>query len=183
MLCHWRYVLDNLFGAVKSVSCLGAIHIPKRWDERGKKYKADADDACYATFELAGGVIAQINSSWTTRVRRDDLVTFQVDGTLGSAVAGLQSCRTQARVNTPRPVWNPDVKQTIDFREGWQEVPDNQAYDNGFKAEWEMFIRHVCEDAPFKWTLGEGAKGVPVAELALESWKERRWIDVPALEA
>jgi predicted dehydrogenase len=182
MLCHWRYVLDNLFGEVKAVSCLGAIHIPHRWDERGKKYDADTDDACYATFELAGGVIAQINSSWTTRVRRDDLVTFHVDGTLGSAVAGLQSCRTQARVNTPRPVWNPDVKQSIDFFDGWQEVPDNTVYENGFKAEWEMFIRHMYENAPFKWNLVEGAKGVQLAELALKSWKERRWIDVPPLE-
>ncbi len=182
MLCHWRYVLDNLFGEVKAVSCLGAVHIAKRWDERGKKYAADADDACYATFQLADGVIAQINSSWTTRVRRDDLVTFHVDGTLGSAVAGLQSCRVQARVNTPRPVWNPDVKQTIDFFDGWQEVPDNQAFDNGFKAEWEMFIRHIYDNAPFKWNLVEGAKGVQLAELALKSWKERRWIDVPALE-
>jgi predicted dehydrogenase len=182
MLCHWRYVLDNLFGEVKAVSCLGAIHIPERWDERGKKYKADTDDACYATFQLADGVIAHINSSWTTRVRRDDLVTFHVDGTLGSAVAGLQSCRVQARVNTPRPVWNPDVKQTIDFFDGWQDVPDNQVYENGFKAEWEMFIRHMYENAPFKWNLVEGAKGVQLAELALKSWKERRWIDVPALE-
>ena len=182
MLCHWRYVLDNLFGEVKAVSCLGAVHVPERWDERGKKYKADTDDACYATFQLEGGVIAQINSSWTTRVRRDDLVTFHVDGTLGSAVAGLQSCRVQARVNTPRPVWNPDVKQTIDFFQGWQEVPDNQAYENGFKAEWEMFIRHLYENAPFKWNLVEGAKGVQLAELALKSWKERRWLDVPALE-
>jgi predicted dehydrogenase len=182
MLCHWRYVLDNLFGEVKAVSCLGAIHIPERWDERGRKYAADTDDACYATFQLANGVIAQINSSWTTRVRRDDLVTFHVDGTLGSAVAGLQSCRTQARVNTPRPVWNPDVKQTIDFHDSWQEVPDNQAFDNGFKAEWEMFIRHLSENAPFKWNLVEGVKGVQLAELALESWKERRWLDVPALE-
>ncbi len=182
MLCHWRYVLDNLFGEVKAVSCLGATHIPKRWDERGKEYTADTDDACYATFQLADGVIAHINSSWTTRVRRDDLVTFHVDGTLGSAVAGLQSCRVQARVNTPRPVWNPDVKQTIDFFDGWQEVPDNQVYDNGFKAEWEMFIRHMYDNAPFKWNLVEGAKGVQLAELALKSWKERRWIDVPALE-
>ncbi|TWS98297.1 Gfo/Idh/MocA family protein [Reyranella sp. CPCC 100927] len=182
MVCHWRYVMDNLFGAVKSVSCLGATHIPERWDEADKKYAADTDDACYATFQLEGGVVCHINSSWCTRVRRDDLVTFHVDGTLGSAVAGLQSCRAQARVATPRPVWNPDVKQSIDFFAGWQEVPDNVAYDNGFKTEWEMFIRHVCEDAPFKWTLFEGAKGVQLAELAMQSWKERRWIDVPALE-
>ena len=182
MLCHWRYVLDNLFGEVKSVSCLGATHIPRRWDENSKPYKADVDDAAYATFQLAGGAIAHINSSWCTRVRRDDLVTFHVDGTHGSAVAGLQKCWSQARVNTPRPVWNPDVPQPIKFLETWSEVPDSMAYDNGFKAEWEMFIRHLFEDAPFKWTLLEGAKGVQLAEAGLRSWKERRWIDIPALK-
>jgi predicted dehydrogenase len=182
MLCHWRYVLDNLFGEVRSVSCLGAIHIPKRVDEAGKPYVADADDAAYATFELAGGVIAQINSSWCTRVRRDDLVTFHVDGTHGSAVAGLQRCWSQARVNMPRPVWNPDVPQPINFFETWSEVPGLGSYDNGFKVEWEMFIRHLYDDAPFKWTLLEGAKGVQLAEAGLQSWKERRWIDIPALK-
>jgi predicted dehydrogenase len=181
MLCHWRYVLDNLFGEVKSVSCLGATHIPKRWDENGKAYQADADDAAYATFQLEGGVIAQMNSSWVTRVRRDDLVTFHVDGTLGSAVAGLQKCYSQARVNTPRPTWNPDVPQPINFFNTWAEVPD-AGYDNGFKVEWEMFIRHVCENAPFQWTLLEGAKGVQLAEAGLKSWKERRWIDIPELK-
>jgi len=182
MLCHWRYVLDNLFGEVKSVSCLGAIHIPKRVDETGKPYVADADDAAYATFALADGVIAHINSSWCTRVRRDDLVTFHVDGTLGSAVAGLQRCWSQARVNTPRPVWNPDVPQPINFFETWSEVPGLGSYDNGFKTEWEMFIRHLYDDAPFKWTLLEGAKGVQLAEAGLQSWKERRWIDIPDLK-
>ena len=183
MLCHWRYVLDNLFGDVKSVSCLGATHIPRRWDENGKAYKVDVDDSAYATFELAGGVIAHINSSWCTRVRRDDLVTFHVDGTHGSAVAGLQKCWSQARVNTPRPVWNPDVAQPIRFFETWSEVPDHMSYDNGFKSEWEMFIRHLFEGAPFKWTLLEGAKGVQLAEAGLKSWKERRWIDIPPLQA
>jgi predicted dehydrogenase len=182
MLCHWRYVLDNLFGAVEAVSCLGATHIPKRWDEDGRPYKVDVDDAAYATFELAGGVIAQINSSWTTRVRRDDLVTFHVDGTHGSAVAGLQKCWSQARVNTPRPVWNPDVPQPIDFFATWSEVPGLGAYDNGFKVQWEMFIRHLYDNSPFNWTLLEGAKGVQLAEAGLQSWRERRWIDVPELK-
>ncbi|MDH5204921.1 MAG: Gfo/Idh/MocA family oxidoreductase [Hylemonella sp.] len=185
MLCHWRYVLDNLFGEVKSVSCLGATHIPERFDEQGNRYKATADDAAYATFELAGPtgqrVVAQINSSWVTRVRRDDLVTFHVDGTHGSAVAGLSDCRTQARVNTPKPVWNPDVRQALDFFDHWQTVPDYTNFDNGFKTQWESFIRHVVEDAPFKWNLLEGAKGVQLVECALQSWQERRWIDVPAL--
>ena len=181
MLCHWRYVMDNLFGEVKSVSCLGATHIPKRVDENGKIYKVDVDDAAYATFELETGVIVLINSSWTTRVRRDDLVTFQVDGTHGSAVAGLQKCWSQQRVNTPRPVWNPDVPQPIEFYKTWQEVPGLGVYDNGFKTEWEMFIRHLYEDAPFKWTLLEGAKGLQLVEASMKSWKERRWIDIPAL--
>jgi predicted dehydrogenase len=183
MLCHFRYVLDNLFGEVRSVTCLGATHIPERWDERGRRYEATADDASYATLELEGGVIAQFNSSWAVRVRRDDLLTLQVDGTLGSAVAGLQKCFIQPRAATPKPVWNPDVPQAIDFFATWQEVPANAAYDNAFKAQWELFIRHVCEDAPFKWTLLEGAKGVQLADCALKSWAERRWIDLPKLEA
>jgi predicted dehydrogenase len=183
MICHWRYVLDNLFGEVESISCLGATHIPDRWDENGKHYKATADDAAYATVQLAGGVIAQMNSSWVTRVNRDDLVTFHVDGTLGSAVAGLWDCVVQPRMATPRPVWNPDQKQTINFRETWQKLPDNRVYDNGFKTQWEMFLRHVAEDAPYKFTLLEGAKGVQLVECALQSWKERRWVDVPDLKA
>jgi predicted dehydrogenase len=183
MICHWRYVLDNLFGEVKSVSCLAATHIPARWDEEGKRYIATADDAAYATFILEGDIVAHINSSWCVRVYRDDLVTFHVDGTHGSAVAGLTDCVMQARQATPRPVWNPDVKQSIDFRSGWQKVPDNQVYDNGFKAQWELFIRHVIEDAPYRHTLMEGAKGVQLVECALQSWKERRWVDVPPLLA
>jgi predicted dehydrogenase len=183
MICHWRYVLDNLFGEVKSVSCLGATHIPARWGEDGKSYVATADDAAYATFILKGDIVAHVNSSWCVRVYRDDLVTFQVDGTHGSAVAGLTDCVMQARQATPRPVWNPDVKQSIDFRSGWQKVPDNQIYENGFKAQWELFIRHVTEDAPYRQTLIEGAKGVQLVECALQSWKERRWVDVPPLPA
>ncbi|MGB3025578.1 Gfo/Idh/MocA family protein [Paradevosia shaoguanensis] len=182
MLCHWRYVLDNLFGEVKAVSCLGATHIPERVDEKGQRYKADTDDAAYATFELEGGVIAQINSSWTTRVRRDDLVTFHVDGTHGSAVAGLQKCWSQHRVNTPKPVWNPDIPQPIDFFASWEEVPNNWPAENGFKAQWEMFLRHVAEDAPWEFGLDAGAKGVQLAALGLQSWAERRWLDVPALD-
>jgi len=186
MMCHWRYVLDNLFGEVKSISCMAATHIPQRWDESGKAYVATADDAAYATAELMGHngepVIAQLNMSWATRVRRDDLVTFHVDGTHGSAVAGLQECRAQSRVTTPRPVWNPDIKQTMNFYDQWQEVPDTQFYDNGFKIQWEHFIRHVVENEPYKWTLPEGAKGVQLVEAALQSSQERRWVDVPALQ-
>ena len=186
MVCHWRYVLDNLFGEVQSVSCLGATHIPKRWDEANKPYECTADDAAYATFQLKGHqgehVVAQVNSSWTTRVNREDLVTFHVDGTHGSAVAGLQACKAQSRVNTPRPVWNPDVKQTMTFTDQWQEVPDTQFYDNGFKIQWEHFIRHIVENEPYRWTLPEGAKGVQLVEAALQSWQERRWVDVAPLK-
>jgi predicted dehydrogenase len=186
MVCHWRYVLDNLFGEVQSVSCLGATHIPTRWDEANKPYECTADDAAYATFELKGHqgehVVAQVNSSWTTRVNREDLVTFHVDGTHGSAVAGLQACKAQSRVNTPRPVWNPDVKQTMTFTDQWQEVPDTQFYDNGFKIQWEHFIRHIVENEPYRWTLAEGAKGVQLVEAALQSWQERRWVDVAPLK-
>jgi predicted dehydrogenase len=181
MLCHWRYVLDHTFGSVKAVSCLGATHIPSRLDESGRPYKVDVDDAAYATFRLEGGIVAHINSSWTVRVRRDDLVTFQVDGVHGSAVAGLTRCFTQHRVNTPRPVWNPDVPQSMNFYDQWEEVPDNIAYENGFKLQWEDFIRHLFADTPWTHDLVEGAKGVQLAELGLKSWAERRWVDVPAL--
>ena len=181
MLCHWRYVLDNLFGGVKSVMCIGATHIPERWDERGVRYAATADDAAYATFELANGVIAQINSSWCTRVRRDDLATFHVDGTLGSAVAGLTECWLQPRAATPKPVWNPDVPQSIDFYATWQKMPANRTYENAFKAQWTLFLRHVVEGGEFRWNLLEGAKGVQLAELGLRSSAERRVLDVPTL--
>lgn len=182
MLCHWRYVLDNLFGEVRAVTCRGATFFDRRWDERGAPYRADAEDAAFAIFELDGGVIAQINSSWQTRVRRDDLVTFQVDGTAGSALAGLTRCWIQPATATPKPVWNPDERRTDDFFGQWLEVPDAEPYPNGFKAQWELFIRHVLEDAPFKWDLLAGAKGVQLAELGYKSWAERRWLDLPKLE-
>jgi len=181
MLCHWRYVLDNLFGEVKAVSCLGATHIPYRWDENGRKYKATADDAAYATFQLAGGVVAHFNSSWDVRVRRDDLLTLQVDGTKGSAVAGLRKCLVQSYEKTPKPVWNPDIPQPINFFDGWQEVPD-ESYDNAFKVQWELFLKHVAGEGAFRWNLLEAAKGVQLAELGLKSWRQKKWLDVPRLK-
>ncbi len=181
MLCHWRYVIDNLFGKVKAVSCLGATHLPKRLDERGKPYACTSDDACYATFECEGDVICQFNSSWTVRVRRDDLLTMQVDGTHGSAIVGLRKCWVQSIGTTPRPTWNPDIDQPINFFGGWQEVPDATTYDNAFKIQWEEFLKHVAVDAPFPWTLREGAKGVQLAEFGLQSWAERKWLPVEAL--
>lgn len=183
MLCHYRYVLDNLFGNVKAISCLGATHIPKRWDETGKPYKCTADDSAYSTFELEGGVIAHFNSSWCVRVRRDALLTLQVDGTKGSAVAGLRHCWVQPYGATPRPTWNPDIDSPIDFYDSWQQVPHHQHYDNAFKIQWELFLRHVVKDEPFRWTLLEGAKGVQLAEKGIESWEKRAWVPIPELKA
>ena len=181
MLCHWRYVLDNVFGKVKAVSCLGATHIPKRIDEQGKEYECTADDAAYATFLLEDNIIAHFNSSWTVRVRRDDLLTLQVDGTKGSAVSGLRECYIQSYENTPRPVWNPDVPQSINFFDGWTKVGEQETYENAFKVQWELFLKHVVKDEPFPWDLRDGAKGVQLAEKGIESWSKRCWVDIPEL--
>ena len=181
MLCHWRYVLDNLFGNVKAVSCLGATHVPERIDENGKPYACTADDAAYASFELESGIIAHFNSSWCVRVRRDDLLTLQVDGTKGSAVAGLRDCVAQSYEDTPRPIWNPDIEQPVKFFNGWKPVDAEGEYDNAFKIQWELYLKHVVNNEPFPWTLLEGAKGVQLAEKGLESWRKRCWVDIPAL--
>ncbi len=181
MLCHWRYVLDNLFGAVRGVSCLGATHVAERLDESGQPYRCTADDSAYATFELEGGIIAHINSSWCVRVRRDDLLTLQVDGTKGSAVTGLRDCLAQPLSATPRCTWNPDIDSPIKHLEAWTRVPDWQPLENAFKVQWELFLRHVALDEPFRWGLLEGAKGVQLAELGLESWAKRAWVSVPEL--
>ena len=182
MLCHWRYLLDNIFGSVKGVFCLGATHIPERIDENGLPYTCTADDAAYSIFELEGGIIAQFNSSWTTRVRRDDLLTLHVDGTKGSSVVGLRECWTQEYGNTPKPVWNPDIPNPIDFKEGWTKVMEKEGFENAFKIQWELFLKHVLLDTPFPWNLMEGAKGVQLAELGLESWKKKTWINIPELK-
>ena len=181
MLCHWQYVIQNLFGEVKSLTCLGATHIPTRWDEAGKPYKCTADDSAYATFELVNGVICHFNSSWDVRVDRDDLLTLQVDGTHGSAVAGLRDCKAQALAATPRCLWNPDIDSPIKYKDGWTRVPDQGPYDNAFKVQWELFLKHVVTGSPFPWSLAEGAKGVQLAELGLASWAKRAWVDVPKL--
>jgi predicted dehydrogenase len=182
MLCHWRYLLDDVFGPVKAVSCLGATHIPERRDEEGKPYTCTADDAAYATFEIEGGIVAHFNSSWCVRVRRDDLLTIQVDGTKGTAVAGLRDCWIQPYGATPRPVWNPDIPNPLNFFEGWQKVPEQTSFDNAFKRQWELFLRHIVKDEPFRWGLLEGAKGVQLAEAGLESWQKRCWVNVGELK-
>jgi predicted dehydrogenase len=178
MLCHWRYVLDNLFGRVRAVSCLGATHVARRWDEAGKPYDCTADDSAYATFQLEGGVIAHFNSSWCVRVRRDDLLTIQVDGAKGSAVAGLRHCWMQPYGGTPRPTWNPDIENPFNFFDQWQKMPEQMPMDNAFKRQWELFLLHVVKGEPFPWDLMEGAKGVQLAEKGLESWRKRAWVEV-----
>lgn len=181
MLCHWRYVIDNIFGKVKSISNIGATHIPRRWDENEQPYDCTADDAAYSTMELENGIIVQINSSWDVRPRRDDLFVLQVDGTNGSAYAGLRKCFIQPRQATPREVWNPDIERSKDLFEDWQEVPETKVFDNAFKTQWELFLKHVVLDNPFPWNMKEGAKGVQLADLALKSWATRKWLDVPPL--
>ena len=181
MFPHWHYVLERLFGPVRAVTAVAATHVPRRVDERGEEYEATADDAAYAIFELAGGIVAQINSSWTVRVHRDELVEFQVDGTYGSAVAGLRTCRIQHRGATPKPVWNPDLPNAESFRDHWQVVPDNEEYDNGFKVQWEAFLRHVVEGTPFPWDFASAARGVQLAELGLVSAREGRRVEIPEL--
>ena len=184
MLCHWRYLIDNVFGPVQAVSCTTATHVKQRIDEAGKPFPCTADDAAYSTFRLVDGTIVHFNSSWCTRVRRDDLLTVQVDGSEGSAVATLRDVYLQPYGATPRAIWNPDIAQPIDFFDTWIKMPEQSgAYDNAFKIQWELFLRHVALDEPFRWTLLEGAKGVQLAEYGLKSNDEKRWIDLPALEA
>jgi predicted dehydrogenase len=181
MLCHFRYVVDNLFGNIKAINCLASTHIKERVDEQGKPYKCTADDSCYSTFELDNGVIVHLNASWNVRVRRDDLLTIQVDGSKGTAVAGLRECWIQHYGSTPKPVWNPDIPQPIDFYKNWDQVPEQESYDNAFKVQWELFLRHVVLDEPFRWNLLEGAKGVQLADLGLQSSDERMWKEINKL--
>jgi predicted dehydrogenase len=181
MFCHWEYVIGNLFGPVKKLVAYGRTDIPERRDESGQPYACTADDSAYAIFVLEDGTVCQFNSSWCTRVRRDDLLTIQVDGDKGSAVSGLREVFVQSAAETPKPVWNPDIPQPINFYSNWQQVPNNIEYDNGFKIQWEMFLRHVALDEPWKHSLREGAKGVQLAELGMKSWKSGTWVDVPKL--
>jgi predicted dehydrogenase len=182
MFPHWHYVLEQVFGPVRAVTARAVTHIDRRWDEEGTAYDATADDAAYGIFELDGGIVAQINSSWAVRVNRDELVEFQVDGVNGSAVAGLHHCRIQPRAATPKPVWDPDVPTTQRFREQWQEVPDNEIFPNGFRAQWEQFLRYVAADEPYAGDLWAGARGVQVATLGLQSSREGRRIEIPELD-
>lgn len=179
MFCHFHYLLDRLVGPVRAVACRTATHVPERVDELGRVYPATADDAAYAILELEGDVVAQVNASWCVRPYRDDLFTIQVDGVDGTAVADLRRCRVQPAATTPRFVWNPDLAQDGNPRDGWLEVPERQPPVNAFRRQWELFLRHLVNDEPFPWSLRHSARGVELAELALRSAAERRWFDLP----
>jgi predicted dehydrogenase len=181
MFPHWQYLLTDLFGPVTALYARTATHIPRRWDESGSPYDATADDAAYAVLEFASGAFASVNSSWAVRVNRRELLEIQVDGMIASAVAGLRDCAVQHRVSTPMPVWNPDLPDPIDYQALWSEIPDNMTFDNGFKVEWELFLKCASEGRPFAWDLAEGAKGVQLANLALQSSAEGQRVEVPPL--
>ena len=181
MFPHWQYLLTDLFGPITALYARNTTHIPRRWDEAGQPYQATADDASYAVIEFASGAFASVNSSWTVRVNRRELLELQVDGTVASAVAGLRDCAVQHRVSTPMPVWNPDLPDPIEYQALWSDVPDNMTFDNGFKVEWELFLKCAADGRPFAWDLVEGAKGVQLANLALQSSAEGRRLDVPDL--
>jgi predicted dehydrogenase len=181
MHCHWRYVIDNLFGKVNGVFCRAETLIPERIDEQGKPYRCTTDDTAYAIFSTENGIPLQFTSSWATRVRRDDLFTMLVNGTKGSAMVGLRKCWTQSHSETPRPIWNPDIDSPIKHQDHWKEASFPINNDNAFKIQWELFLKHVAGNEPFPWNLREGAKGVQLAELSLVSHAERRWVDVPGL--
>jgi predicted dehydrogenase len=181
MFAHWRYIFDRLLGEVKAVSCRHITALPERRDETGNPYRVDVEDTAFAIFELAGGVLAQVSSSWASRVKRDDLSQIQVDGTRGSAVCGLHRCFVQPLIATPKPFFDPERPQPMVFDEQWQEMPDVEPVRNGYRAGWELFLRHVAEDAPFPSSFLEGAKSVQLAEGCYQSDRERRWINLPPL--
>jgi predicted dehydrogenase len=181
MFPHWQYLLEDLFGPITALYARHATHLPRRWDESGEPYEVTADDAAYALLEFEGGAFASVNSSWAVRVNRRELVELHVDGTHGSAVAGLRNCAVQHRVSTPMPVWNPDLPDPIDYLAQWTDIPDNGTFDNGFKVQWELFLKDAVQGRPFPWDLAEGAKGVQLAQLALQSSAEGRRLAVPPL--
>ena len=181
MFCHWHYLINELFGPIRRLVAHGNTDIPQRSDENGTPFESTADDSAYAIFVLQDGTVCQFNSSWCVRVRRDDLLCLEINGTKGSAVAGLRDVPLQAASSTPKPVWNPDVAQPIEFLDGWEKMPEETGYEKTFKIQWQDFLRHVVLDEPWKYSLHEGAKGVQLAELGMQSWKESRWMEVPGL--
>jgi predicted dehydrogenase len=181
MYPHWRYLTSSLMGPIKAVSCRKMTQQKKRWDEAGQPFDVDVEDEVFATFEFEAGALAQVTTSWASRVKRDDLIQIQIDGTLGSAVAGGHTCYVQSLAATPRPAWNVEVPQAMDFDTQWQEVADDEPFKNSYRHGWEQFLRHIAEGAPLRSTLLEGAKDVQLTEACYQSDRERRWVDLAPL--
>jgi predicted dehydrogenase len=181
MMAHWRYMIDRLAAPVTAVSALMSTATPERVDEQDRLYTVDVEDTSHALLKLAGGAVGVITNSWATRVRRDDTMMVQIDGTAGSAVAGRMRCFTQSAVNTPEAFFGGGQPANMDFFAQWLEVPDSLPVKNAFRQCWEAFLRHVADDAPYLPTLLEGAKAVQLADLAYRSNAEGRWIPVPEL--
>jgi predicted dehydrogenase len=181
MFPHWRYMIDALAGEITSVSATSRTFIPRRVDERGAEYDVDVEDSVFATLELAEGGIVSINSSWTTRARREFPIQVQIDGSLASAVAGPFGCWTQRLAEAPGGAISAALPQGGSFFDGWTAAPVNATAVNSYRAGWELFLRHVAEDGPFPYSLLQGAKGVQLAQAAYLSKAERRWVNLPPL--
>jgi predicted dehydrogenase len=181
MLAHWRYMLDRLVAPVVRVTGQIGTATPRRVDEQGRSYDVDVEDTVQVLLRLEGGAMASINNSWATRVRRDDTMCVQIDGTGGSAVAGRHKCLIQSAAKTPEAFLAAATPGGIDFAAHWAEAPDEAPRKNPYRQCWELFLRHLAEDAPYVPTLLEGAKAVQLAELVYRAHAEGRWLDVPEL--
>lgn len=177
MYPHWRYVIEGILGPIRAVTTAMATAIPERRDEAGVQYAVDVDDTSLTLVELANGAIGTISCSWATRVRRDDLLSFQVDGTGGSAIAGLHRCWIQAAADTPLVAhFNPDHDLGADYRGSWKEAANRGGYINPYRIGWENFLRHIADDAPPVGDLAAGIRDVRLAEACHLSVAERRWV-------
>jgi predicted dehydrogenase len=177
MVPHWRYIVEEIVGPIARVVSAAWTATPERVDERGARYRVDVEDSCAVLVALASGACGTILSSWATRVRRDDLLTLQVDGTHGSAIAGLHLCWTQTAGETPR-IAHFNVKEDIgaDYRAGWREVPAAGPYQNPYRIGWEQFLRHVVAGTPLRATFAAGIRALALAEACARSMKEERWV-------
>jgi predicted dehydrogenase len=178
MFPHWSYILNHLFGGVENIYCQIATEIPERVDEDGNVYAVDVEDTANGLLTLSGGVPAQLLTSWATRVRRDDVLSIQVDGTEGSAFATAHGCWTQSLEDTPLPRLDTVNGQTMNLFETWDEAPDAEPFQHSFRYGWELYLRHVMEDGPFPFGLEQGVKAIQLVDAAYRSAEERRAIDI-----
>ena len=179
MYPHWRYVLEGILAPIRRVVTAASTAIPERRDETGVPYRVDVEDASLTLAELANGAIGSIICSWATRVRRDDLLTLQIDGTDGSAIAGLHRCWIQTAAETPLVRhFNPDRDLGIDYLADWKEVPGGGSYINSYRIGWENFLRHVADDAPLTNDFAAGLRDVQLAQACYRSLAERKWVSL-----